>query len=204
MMATTAPKDDAGGFWYRHRGVLLAFVAGGIGTVIAGAIGALAVVEFGLYDIAATQQHNPIVSWALHKTFKRAVRLRADHQATDPSFSQAQVVIGFQQYQADCMTCHGGPGVARADWVKGLEPTPPFLLDAGDRWTAAQLDYILEKGVKMSAMPSWGATRSPAQIQAIVAFLKALPGISPAEFRRMQHAYPPRAFPEAPPQRSRL
>lgn len=184
------------GFWARYRTLVLAFVAGGAAAGVIAGLCALAVVEFGLYDVAASQQHNRIVSWALHKTFKRSVRLRAGSPEAEPVFSSEQVVAGFRQYQADCMMCHGGPGVARADWVKGLEPTPPFLLDSGDRWTAAQLDFILEKGVKMSAMPSWGETRSHQQIWAIVAFLKALPGISPAQFRRMQQAYPPEKFPD--------
>ena len=169
---------------------MFAFIAGGVAAGVIAGIGALAVVEFGLYNTAATQQHNPIVSWALHKTFKDSVRLRAGDTVASP-FTRAQVISGFRQYQADCMTCHGGPGISRATWVKGLEPTPPFLLDSGKRWTSAQLDFILEKGVKMSAMPSWGETRSRTQIWDIVAFLKALPAISPAQFAALQRRFPP-------------
>ena len=60
----------------------------------------------------------------------------------------------------------------------------------GKRYTATQLNWILEKGVKMSAMPAWGATRSQAQIAEIVAFLKALPDISPAQFQDLRRRYP--------------
>lgn len=180
-----------GNFWAHNKRIVFAFVAGGTVAAMLAGLGALAVVEFGLYDIAASQPHNRIVSWALHQTFKRSVSLRAGSMSPAPSFTPLQVVSGFKQYQADCMMCHGGPGVSRANWVKGLEPTPPYLLDSGNRWTAAQLDYILQKGIKMSAMPSWGETRSRAQIWSLVAFLKALPGISPAQFAQMQRQYPP-------------
>ena len=81
--------------------------------------------------------------------------------------------------------CHGGPGVSRAPWVRGLTPTPPFLMDAAYRWTPAQLGYILEHGVKMSAMPAWGAVRTPAEIWELVAFLEALPDLSPSDFQRL-------------------
>jgi mono/diheme cytochrome c family protein len=182
-------------FWERRRPLLLAFGAGIVASGAAAGVGALAVVQFGLYDTAATAPHNRLVSWALHKTFKQSVRLRAGETPLASQFTADQVVAGFQQYQVECMTCHGGPGVARADWVKGLEPTPPFLLDVGKRYTATQLNYILQKGVKMSAMPAWGATRSPAQIAEVVAFLKALPDISPAQFKALQDRYPATAAP---------
>ena len=183
-------RSRAAAYWSKYKRLLFAFVAGGAAAGVIAAVGALAVVEFGLYDIAAAQPHNPIVSWALHATFKKSVRLRANEVAVSP-FTQAQIISGFRQYQADCMMCHGGPGIARAHWVEGLEPTPPFLLDSGKNWTAGQLDYILEKGVKMSAMPSWGETRSRTQIWDIVAFLKALPNISPAQFAELQRRFPP-------------
>ena len=190
------------GFWARNRRLVRAFVAGGAAAGVLAGVGGLAIVEFGLYDIAAAQQHNEIVSWALHKTFQQSVRLRAG-SGLSARFTEAQVVSGFKQYQDDCMMCHGGPGVARADWVKGLEPTPPFLLEAGERWTPAQLTYILEKGIKMSAMPSWGATRSTEQVHDIVAFIVALPGISPARFARMQRQFPPATLSGGPPVESK-
>ncbi|WP_420605383.1 c-type cytochrome [Novosphingopyxis sp.] len=174
-----------------------AFIAGGVTAGVLAGIGALAVVEFGLYDIAAAQPHNKMVSWAIHQTFKKSVRLRAGSISPPPSFTEEQVVSGFRQYQADCMMCHGGPGISRAAWVKGLEPTPPFLLDSGERWTPAQLDYILEEGVKMTAMPSWGETRSREQIWDLVAFLQALPDISPGRFAEMQRRFPPDKAPPA-------
>lgn len=187
-------KDSTAALWARNKRLFLAFIAGGTAAGLIAALGALAVVEFGLYNVTAAQPHNATVSWALHQTFKQSVRREADGVSV-PSFTQARFLAGFRQYQTDCMSCHGGPGIARADWVKGLEPTPPFLLDSGQRWTPAQLDYILEKGVKMSAMPSWGATRSREQIWDVVAFLKALPRISPAQFAELQRRFPPRQSP---------
>ncbi|MDQ2878145.1 MAG: cytochrome c [Pseudomonadota bacterium] len=199
MVARWTP--GAARFWANNNRLVWAYVAGGVSAGLLAGIGALAVVEFGLYDIAAAQPHNKIVSWALHKTFEQSVRLRAGSSAP-LSFTQTQIVSGFKQYQADCMMCHGGPGVARADWVKGIEPTPPFLLESGEQWTPAQLTYILDKGIKMSAMPSWGETRSRKQIQDIVAFLVALPKISPAQFAQLQHQYPPATSPAGSPTKS--
>ena len=159
------------------------------------AVAGLATVEFGLYDTAATVPHPKPVSWMLHTTFKRSVRLRAQGIAAPARFTQEQVDAGFQEYVADCEMCHGGPGVSRAVWVRGLTPTPPYLLDAAYRYTPAQLDWILQNGVKMSAMPSWGETRSPAQIWSIVAFLDALPNLSPAAYADMRRRLAPGSSP---------
>ena len=162
-----------------------AFVAGAatLGAVMG--LFALAVVELGLYDTSATKPHNLLVSWAAHATFTHATQLRAQAVRAPETFTQEQVRAGFSRYQQDCVMCHGGPGVSRAPWVRGLTPTPPFLMDAAYRWTPAQLGYILEHGVKMSAMPAWGAVRTPAQIWELVAFLEALPDLSPSDFQRL-------------------
>ena len=193
-------KGRAARLWTGYRRLIWAFVAGGAAACVLAGIFGMAVVEFGLYDVAAARQHIDVVSWALHKTFKQSVARSASGKP-EPQFSQSQVISGFRQYQADCMMCHGGPGVARAAWVKGLEPTPPYLLDAGNRWTAAELNYILQEGIKMSAMPSWGETRSKEQVWELVAFLKAFPGISPAQFAELQRQYP--AGKPAPPSKTR-
>ena len=183
---------------HRWRWRIAAFVAGGAALGAGLGVGGLAVVEFGLYDTASTVPHPKLVSWALHTTFQRSVRLRAQGTAAPTQFTAAQVDAGLRQYVADCEQCHGGPGVSRADWVRGLEPTPPFLLDEAYRFTPAQLDWILERGVKMSAMPSWGETRSHDQIWSIVAFLEALPGLSPAQYAAMRARLGADATPPAP------
>ena len=171
---------------HRWRWRIAAFVGGGVAVLACIGLGALAPVEFGLYDTAATAPHPKPISWALHTTFNRSVALRSQGVPDPPQFSSAQVQAGFQDYVKSCEMCHGGPGVSRAEWVRGLEPTPPFLLGAGYTYTPSQLDWILENGVKMSAMPACGESRSHQQIWDIVAFLEALPNISPAQYADMR------------------
>jgi len=173
------------GHW---RGLAVAFAAGAatIGA-LAGAAG-LATVFFGLYNTTATAPHNPVIAWALHTTFINSVLRRSAGIVAPAAFTPGQVLAGFRQYQADCAMCHGGPGVARAPFVRQLVPTPPYVIDSARRFTRAQLYFILLKGVKMSAMPAWGETRSPVELWNYVAFLEALPTISPADYARMNRA----------------
>jgi mono/diheme cytochrome c family protein len=176
-------------FLYRWRWRAIAFISGGASAFALMGAGALVVVEFGLFDTTATKPHYALVSWGSHATFTHSTRLRARQVSSPPSpFTPAQVQAGAQEYVSDCMMCHGGPGVARARWVRGLTPTPPFLLDAAQRWTRPELFWIVQRGVKMSAMPAWGETRTDAQLWDVVAFLEALPNLSAADFHRMQPA----------------
>lgn len=173
---------------YRWRWKITAFVLGGASAFAAIGLGALAVVQFGLYDTSAAKPHYALVSWAAHATFTQSTRRRSQGIEAPSSFTPAQVQAGAQEYVGDCMMCHGGPGVARARWVRGLTPSPPYLLDDAHLWSKPELFWIIQRGAKMSAMPAWGETRSDAQIWNLVAFLEALPGLSPADFRKMQPA----------------
>src|ERR1700761_5569217 len=51
-------------------------LAWAVGGLCAG-VGGLAVMQLGLYDVAATKQHNPQVGWVLHNTMIHSVQLRA-------------------------------------------------------------------------------------------------------------------------------
>jgi mono/diheme cytochrome c family protein len=80
--------------------------------------------------------------------------------------------------------CHGAPGVERAGWAKGMHPAPPDLARTADRWTAAELHWIVPNGVKMTSMPAVGAHHSAADIWNIVAFVQTLPRTTPEAYRR--------------------
>jgi mono/diheme cytochrome c family protein len=162
----------------------LAFLAGSAAALVAIGSVVVLVVGSGLYDVSATRPHGRLTSWVTHQVFLRSVKLRAKTVDAPASFTEAQVLAGFRVYRADCEPCHGGPGTPRAFWVSSLTPTPPYLLDVSRKLTPAQLYWTIDNGVKMTAMPRWGSAYSKRQIWNIVAFLEALPRITPASIRR--------------------
>jgi mono/diheme cytochrome c family protein len=166
------------------RGVIV-FAAGMASALGALAAAAAVAIALGLYDTRASTQHSMFMAWATHTTFERSVAARASASPDPPPVTGAQLLAGLRQYQRDCAACHGGPGLGRAPWVSGLNPTPPYLLDAGRRWTSSQLYWIIANGVKMTGMPAWRVSRSERQIWELVAFVKALPRIRPDDYARM-------------------
>jgi len=77
-----------------------------------------------------------------------------------------------------CEQCHGGPGVSRAEWAKGMTPRPPDLTKKAAEWTPEQIHWIIEHGVKMSGMPAFGGTHDTQITWNIAGFVKQLPTMS--------------------------
>jgi mono/diheme cytochrome c family protein len=177
-------RKDASESRWRPR--LIGFAAGWAAGVASLAIVALVVVETGAFDVAASTPHHPLVAWATHATMIHAVRRLSPAPRPAPPPDPERLAAGFRLYDAHCVSCHGAPGVARAAWVRGLTPTPPYLLDAGRRWSPGELRWIIRNGVKMTAMPAWGFTRSPAEIDALAAFVETLPNLSAQDYARLR------------------
>lgn len=150
----------------------------------------LIVVETGVFDTAATTPHSPLVTWATHTTMVRSVKLRAASVTPPAPFTSLQVQAGTDIYRADCVGCHGGPATSRAPWARGLNPTPPYLLDASRHWSPPELWWIVKHGVKMTGMPGWDKSLSDGQIWDVVAFLEALPSMPPAAFAQSPPSTP--------------
>jgi mono/diheme cytochrome c family protein len=171
--------------WARlHLRAIAIFAAGMASALAAVAATAGIVILLGLYDVGASTPHSAFMVWVTHTTFVSSVERQATETPEAPRFTMSQVQAGLLQYQQDCAECHGGPGVARASWVSGMNPTPPYLVDMGGRWTPSQLYWIIANGAKMTGMPAWRVSRSDRQIWDLVAFVEALPRISADDYAR--------------------
>ena len=69
---------------------------------------------------------------------------------------------------------------------KGLNPQAPNLTDAVKAWTPRQLFWIIKHGVKMTGMPSFGATHDDDDVWSIVAFVEKLPEMSAEQYRQLK------------------
>jgi mono/diheme cytochrome c family protein len=161
-----------------------------VGTIaIAGLVAAAAaglIVAFGLYDVAADKPHWPVTSWIMHTTMADSVWLRSRDVVAPKQFSAAQVQAGFMEYDDHCIMCHGAPGISRSQWVMGLDPTPPYLIDISRQLSPGEIKFIISHGIKLTAMPAWDLTLSQEKIADLGAFLERLPTITPAQYRRMR------------------
>ena len=131
-------------------------------------------------------RHNALERWALNTTMKRSVVAGAHSVGDPPPFSDEMFKDGFEHYDEMCTVCHGGPGIERSEIGKGLNPRAPDLAEAVKAWTPRQLFWIIKHGVKMTGMPSFGATHDDDEVWSIVAFIEKLPGMSAEQYRQLK------------------
>ena len=75
-----------------------------------------------------------------------------------------------------CASCHLAPGQAGSELRQGLYPLPPDLTaEKAEKADPRRAFWVIKHGVKISAMPAWGATHDDTTIWSMVAFLQTLP-----------------------------
>jgi mono/diheme cytochrome c family protein len=156
------------------------FIAGFIAALIVLAIGGLAVIYSGLVNVSARYPDNPVAFFLLQTAMRQSV---ARHAAAQPApAASTDLARGFRLYNETCVYCHGAPGKDPVDIGKGLNPEPPFLPDTIQRWSAAEIFWIVKNGVRMTGMPSFAGSHSDDDLSAVVAFVQKLPGMSAEQY----------------------
>lgn len=155
-------------------------------------LGALLFISAGLVPVAASQGHWPITQALLHFAMRRSVQTHAlgikpPAAAEQPLGREAMVLKGAGHYAEGCLPCHGAPGHPRADVVLHSVPQPPYLPPMVDDWNDRELFWIVKHGIKYTAMPAWPSQRRDDEVWATVAFLRRLPRLEPAQFRRLAY-----------------
>ena len=153
-----------------------------IATLAAAALLAFGYIKSGIYNVGAAKPHTRFTFYVTHETMIHSVRSHAKHIVAPASVSAAQVTRGFCAYEAHCVACHGAAGVARQHWAGGMEPQPPYLLDATQTFKPRELFWIVRNGIKMTGMPSWKDSLTDAQIWDVVAGLEASRRLPPQTY----------------------
>jgi mono/diheme cytochrome c family protein len=154
-----------------------------------GALTAYAFMMTGFYNVSATKQHlQPVYSF-LETGMHRSVRFHARNVHVPP-LDEGMVRQGARLYATHCVTCHGAPGVAPAGIGMSMQPVPGPLVDARGKWQDRELYWIVRHGIKMSGMPAWEFRLADDEIWQLVAFVRQLPDMSPADYAHQVREQP--------------
>ena len=164
----------------RARTILALAAAAAVAAAVLGG----AFVYSGIYDVSAKREHTAPVYFLVHAAMVRAVQVRAASIQVPPLSDPAMRRCGEILFTQHCVQCHGGPGVAPREFALGLRPEATNLAAVGRDWTPAEIYWVIDNGIKMTAMPAWERHLSPHEMWSITAFVKQLPEISPADFRK--------------------
>ncbi|WP_349371324.1 c-type cytochrome [Salinarimonas sp.] len=168
--------------WRRRLTTIGAFL-------VLAAIGGFVYAWAGLAPISARAGHWQITAWFLHFAMRQGVETRAavfvetpqDVDVSDPMLA----LRGAPHFASGCAPCHGAPGQARSAIARWMTPQPPRLEDRVPDWEDEELFWILQNGIKFSAMPAWPADGREDEVWSMVAFLRRLPGMTPDEWSRL-------------------
>lgn len=157
---------------------------GAILTLAVLAIGGVAVIYSGAYNVAASDDHTALGKWVMHTTMHNSVRASADDITVPDLSDNAMIQQGASAYDSLCAACHLKPGLKDTVLRAGLNPMPPNLTEQS-HWEPAEQFWIVKHGIKMTGMPAWGATHEDKELWEIVAFLQKLPELSEQEYREL-------------------
>ncbi len=160
-------------------------------TVVVIVLGVIGFIYSGIYNVAATSKDSALMHWALETTRDRSIDSRGEdiqvppgYKLDDPKLIQA----GFDHYNDMCVVCHGAPGEEPGEARKGLNPEPPLLAESKEDIPPGELFWVIKHGIKMTGMPAWGPTHTDDKIWAMVAFVKKVRGMTPAQYKAMKTA----------------
>lgn len=143
----------------------------------------------GYYNIGADVPHWPATFRFLNMARSRSIQHHAESIRVPNLDDQTLILKGAGQYAAMCTGCHLAPGMSRSELRVGLYPKPPVLgrapIDPREAF------WIIKHGIKSTAMPAWGATHDDQTLWSIVAFVRKLPGMTPAQYKDIVAKAPP-------------
>jgi mono/diheme cytochrome c family protein len=156
--------------------------------VLAGAAGVF--IYSGAYDIGADAPHTRFVYGVLDELRDRSIARHASGAAVPKDLSDPKrVAAGAGLYAEMCTGCHLGPGIEPTEMSQGLYPKAPELA-RGDDLSPAEQFWTIKHGVKLSAMPAWGKTHNDDLIWDMVAFVRAMPRLSPDQYKKLVASAP--------------
>lgn len=155
------------------------------GVVGLGFLGLFLVAWSGVYSVSAAAGHWSITRWFLTFGLRSSVELHSLGTEAPDLTRSALVERGAGHFQTGCAPCHGAPGIARNEIVLQMLPPPPDLTRLVPSWSAGELHWIVKNGIKYTGMPAWPAQVRDDEVWAMVAFLRQLPRMAPAEYARL-------------------
>jgi len=116
----------------------------------------------------------------------------AAKQAINPIPDSPRVLAEAEAHWADhCASCHANNGSGDTEMGKHSYPRAPDLrLSETQNKTDGELFFIIENGVRMSAMPGWAVPGHEDDSWKLVRFIRHLPHLTPQEELDMQKMNP--------------
>ena len=146
----------------------------------------LVVVATGMINMGASTRPTSLERGIAALAIKASMYWRTPNDANCLANNREARKAGLEHYRSMCVRCHRGPGVQPEEFSEGLNPPVPILEHAGNEFTDAELFWITKHGIRMTAMPAFGATHKDEEIWKIVEAVKALDSLTAEEKEQLK------------------
>lgn len=93
---------------------------------------------------------------------------------------EANLAAGARLYRDHCTLCHGDPAHPKSPLVGSLNPPAPQFMDDMADMPENQNFYILQHGIRWTAMPGWKNVLDEHQLWQLATFLSHMHELPPA------------------------
>jgi mono/diheme cytochrome c family protein len=105
---------------------------------------------------------------------------RAATKISNPvTADEANLVAGARLYREHCTLCHGDPAQPKAPLNGSLNPPAPQFMDDKADMPENQNFFILQHGIRWTAMPGWKNVLTDQQLWQLVTFLSHMSDLTP-------------------------
>src|SRR5262245_11030065 len=138
---------------------------------------------------SAREQPTMVETWVARWARSAALLSGARARANPAPNTQDVIADGRAHWADHCATCHANDG--SGDTFMGRHtypPAPDMRLDATQRMTDGELFYIIQNGVRLTAMPAWGGGSEQDALDSwkLVRFIRHLPNLTGVEKAQME------------------
>ena len=172
---------------------LIWFVAGAIALAAMVSGGGLIFLKTSANGFSARAQPSQLERFAARQA--RAMALPAGaRERTNPVADSPEVQADARAHWADhCAACHSNNGSGSAEMGKHMYPPAPDMRQANTQdLTDGELFYIIQNGIRLTGMPSWGSgtIHDEQDSWKLVLFIRHLPKLTTEEEREMETLNP--------------
>ena len=166
-----------------------------LGVVSFGAIALLAaaLVLLNAHGFSALAQPTAVEGWIARRL--RSAALPSDARSrTNPVPNTPEVLAEARAHWADhCALCHANDGSGDTSMGKRTyPPAPDMRLPTTQRMSDGELFFVIQNGIRLSAMPAWGGAsdRAAEDSWKLVHFIRHLPQLTAVEKKEMEKLNP--------------
>ncbi|MGC0772714.1 MAG: c-type cytochrome [Candidatus Acidiferrum sp.] len=154
------------------------FVFGILTMILILALGLLFAL-MGFVNMRADNPPSTIETAVAGRAMDASIARAAPKQTNPITPDEANLAAGARLYRDHCTLCHGDPAHPKSVLAGSLNPPAPQFMDDKPDMPENNNFYILQHGVRWTAMPGWKNVLSEQQIWQLVTFLSHMHDLPP-------------------------